>query len=117
MIRILERSKGPVVGLESQGKITMEDELAAVAKLDELIKQHGKISWLFVVGSMDYASLRVMYEDMMWLLRNLKHFDRMAVVGDKKWEELLFKADGLVFGEKYFDKSRLEDAWAYVEGK
>ena len=40
----------------------------------------------------------------------------MAVVGDKKWEELLIKADSLVFGEKYYDISQLDDAWEYVEG-
>lgn len=44
------------------------------------------------------------------VFENLKNFDRMAVVGDKKWQELLIKADGLVFGEKYFDISQLDEA-------
>jgi hypothetical protein len=56
-----------------------------------------------------------MYEDVKFLLKNLKHFDKMAVVGDKHWLEILIKADGLIFGEKYFDISELEAAWKYVE--
>jgi len=40
----------------------------------------------------------------------------MAIVGDKKWQEMLVKADSLVFGEKYFDIAQLEEAWQYIEG-
>ena len=116
MIKFLERSKDNVIGFEASGEITESEELEAIKKMDEVIKKHGKISWLAIVDTVKYTSLRAMYEDMSWCLKNLKHFDRMAVVGDKKWEELLIKSDGLVFGEKYFDKSHLEDAWKYVEG-
>ena len=116
MLTILERSKGNVIGVESSGTITLEEQQKAEEVFDKAIKEHGKINWLYVFRSMKYESLRPMYEDMMWCLKNLKNFDRMAVVGDKKWQELLIKADGLVFGEKYFDISQLDEAWAYVEG-
>ena len=117
MLTILERSRGNVMGIESSGTITLDEMRIVEKELDKAIEEYGKISWLYIIRSMKYENLRVMYEDMMWLLKNLKNFDRMAVVGDKKWEELLINADGLVFGEKYFDISRLEEAWAYVEGK
>ncbi|HEA69109.1 MAG TPA: STAS/SEC14 domain-containing protein [Desulfobacterales bacterium] len=116
MITILGRSKRNVFGFEASGEISESDIQGVAAQLDEAIKAHGKISWLFVMKTAKYTSLRAMYEDMMWLLKNIKHFDRMAIVGDKKWEKLLIKADGLVFGEKYFDISQLDDAWKYVEG-
>ncbi len=117
MIKILERSKGNVFGLEATGDISKEDLLAVEAKLDEAIKKYGKISWVYVIKSLDYTSIGAMYTDMMWLLKNIKHFDKMAVVGSKKWEELLIKADSLIFGEKYFDISELDKAWEYVESK
>jgi hypothetical protein len=116
MIKILERSKGNVFGFEATEGISESDVRDVASQLDEAIKIYGKINWLFVMKTVKYTSLRAMYEDMMWLLKNLKHFDRMAVVGDKKWEELLIKADGLVFGEKYYDISQIDDAWEYVEG-
>lgn len=116
MITLLERSKGNVLGFEATGKISPEDIESVAGIADKAIAEYGKISWLMMMETARYTSLRAMYEDMMWLVKNLKHFDKMAVVGDKKWEELLVKADGLVFGEKYFDVSQLEEAWSYVEG-
>lgn len=115
MIKILERSQGNVIGVEASGKITAEDIEAAIIPFEEAIEKYGKINWLFVWKDFKGTTLKAMYEDMMWLLRHLKNFDRMAVVGEKKWQELLIKADGMIFGEKYFDISQLEDAWKYVE--
>jgi len=116
MIELLERSKGNVFGWEMTGKLTAEEIEKAAASADERIKKYGKISWLVVMKGFKYASLKAMYKDTKWLMENLKHFDRMAIVGDKTWEEIIVKADGLVFGEKYFDISQLDEAWEWVEG-
>lgn len=115
MITILERSKGNVFGLEASGEISELDIYEVTKPMDEAVKKYGKINWLLIMKTSKCTSLRAVYEDIMWLLKNLKHFNRMAIVGDKKWEEILIKADSLIFGEKYFDISQLEDAWAYVE--
>ena len=117
MIKILERSSGNVIGYQAIGKITEEDMQSIIKYTDDVIAKHGKISWLYIMADFKGGTLRAMYEDIVWLFKNLKHFDRMAVVGNKKWHELMIKADGLVFGEKYFDISQLEEAWKYVEGK
>ena len=116
MLKMLDRSKGNVFGFEVEGKITAAEIEAGAAMMDKVIQEYGKISWLMVWKTTQYPSCKAMYEDASWLLKNMKHFDRMAIVGDKKWEEMLVKADGLVFGEKYFDISQLEEAWQYIEG-
>jgi hypothetical protein len=116
MIKILDRSKGNVFGLEVTGKITAEDIEKVAAQLKESIDKYGKINWVFIFRDFKGATIKGIYEDIKFALGNLKHFDKMAVVGDKLWLELLIKADGLIFGEKYFDISKLEDAWKYIEG-
>jgi len=117
MLTILNRSHENVIGIEASEIITESDIEGIVPHFDALIKKYGKINWLIIIKTSRYATLRAMYEDMMWLIKNLKHFDRMAIVGDKKWEELLIKADDLIFGERYFDVSQMSEAWDYVEGK
>ncbi|MCD4784921.1 MAG: STAS/SEC14 domain-containing protein [Candidatus Eremiobacteraeota bacterium] len=117
MIEILERSKDNVLGFEVSGKISESDFRDTAAKLDEAIKKYKKISWLFVVKSNKYDSPHIIFEIMGWALKNLSHFDRMAVVGDKIWEELLIEADSYLFGDQYYDISQLEEAWQFVEGK
>ncbi len=115
MLKLLERSKGNVLGFEATGEISVDDIEGVETIAEKTIAEYGKFSWLMVMETTRYISLKALYEDMMWLIKNLRHFDKMAIVGDKKWEELLIKADGLVFGEKYFDISQLEEAWEYVE--
>lgn len=117
MLKILERSKGNVIGFENGPVVTMEEQLAAEKAAEALIAEHGKINWLYVWNTSKYENLRTMYEDMMWLLKHLKNFDRMAVVGDSTLKKILVKADGMIFGEKYFDIADIEKAWEYVEGK
>ncbi|MBN1432293.1 MAG: STAS/SEC14 domain-containing protein [Methanomicrobiaceae archaeon] len=116
MLKVLERSHGNIVGIEASGEVTEEDIREITPQLDELIEKYGKISWIYVIKTTKYKTVRAMYEDMMWLLKNIKNFDRMAIVGETKSEELLIKIDGLVFGEKYFDISEIDQAWDYIEG-
>ena len=117
MLTILNRSHENIIGIEAVGTISESDIEEIVLYLDERIEKYDKISCLIIITTSGYATLRAMYEDLMWLIKNLKHLDRMAIVGDKKWEELLIKADGLIFGERYFDISEMSEAWNYVEGK
>jgi hypothetical protein len=117
MWKLLDRSKGNVFGFEVGGEITVEEVEQGAALMEKAIQEYGKVSWLVVWKTTHYASLKAMYEDASYLLKNIKNFDRMAIVGDKKWEEILVKADSLVYGEKYFDISQLDEAWDYVEGK
>ena len=117
MLKVLERSHGNVIGIEATGEITEEDIGKVAPRLDDMIEKYGKISWLFVNKTGRYKTARALYEDMMWLLKNIKKFERMAIVGETKAEELLIKIDGLVFGERYFDISDIDRAWEYIEGK
>lgn len=117
MLTILPRSHDNIIGIEAVGKISEADIEEIIPRLDECIEKYDRISCLIILNMSKYATLRAMYEDMMWLMKNLKHFDRMAVVGDKKWEELVIKADGLIFGERYFDITQMNEAWDYIEGK
>lgn len=117
MLTIMERSSGNVIGFETDGTVTLDELKSCEAAADKLIEKYGKINWIFVWNDCKYENLKTVYTDMMWLLKNIKKFDRMAVVGDAGWKKWLIKADGLVFGEKYFDKEDIDQAWDYVEGK
>lgn len=116
MVKLLERSKGNVFGFEVSGEISEFDFRDTTAKLDEAIKKYGIISWLFVMKNNKYSSRHVIFEIMGWALKNLIHFDRMAVVGNSIWEELFIESDSYLFGDQYYDISQLEEAWRYVEG-
>ena len=115
MIKFLKKSHGNVIGLEAVGEITEKDIAEWEAKINKAIKKYGTVNWLFVLKTTKFESLKSMYSDMKWLLKNYVHFGKMAIVGDKKWQKLMVKADRLAYGEKYFDISQLDEAWDYIE--
>ena len=117
MVKLLERSKDHVFGFEVSGEISEADFKETTEKLEKGMKKYGKVSWLFVIKSGKYNNPHVIFEIMGWALKNLPKFDRMAVVGDKLWEELLIEADSYMFGDQYYDIAQLETAWKFVEGK
>ncbi len=116
MIRLLERSKYNIFGFEVSGEVSEADFQDVTALLEEALKEFEKINWLFVLKTEKYENPLVIYEIMAWGLKNILNFDRMAVVGDKLWEQLLIESDSYLFGDQYYDISQLEEAWEYVEG-
>ncbi len=83
MIKKLERSKGNVLSIEASGTLTLEEIKSIGPTFEDAIAEYGKIILLAVLKTTKYSSLRAMYEDMSWGLKYLKHFGKMAVVGDK----------------------------------
>lgn len=116
MVKLMERSKDNVLGFEVSVEVSEDDFKETTSKLEEAIKKYDQISWLFVLKEGKYTNPHVIYEIMAWALKNYLHFDRMAVVGDKLWEEMLIEADSYIFGDQYYDISELDSAWEYIEG-
>lgn len=116
MIEILPQSKDNTVGFKVTTPISLEDLQQIEPKLNQLIEQYGKINWLIILdGSFPYySSWRAFYEDMMWVTKHLKNFGKMAVVGHNPILKTLIKVDGLIFGERYYDISDLDEAWKYI---
>ncbi|MCP4178474.1 MAG: STAS/SEC14 domain-containing protein [bacterium] len=117
MFKVMENSHHNIIGLEADGIMTKEEIIEAEKYLEKIMTEYDKINWLCVWENVKYENLSAFYEDMKWLFKHLKKFDRMAIVGDKWWKMLLVKADGLIFGERYFDICHLDKAWDYIEGK
>ena len=117
MIKLHSRSHDNVLGFEVSGKINFEDLKHIELLIEEKINKYDKINWMLILneGLPSYTSLRAFYEDSMWMFKHLKHFDKMAVVGNSTFAKILFNIDGFFFGEKYFDITDIEKAWAYVE--
>ncbi|HJO95122.1 MAG TPA: STAS/SEC14 domain-containing protein [Victivallales bacterium] len=117
-MKILERTAGRVIGFDAPGKIT-EEELAEVIKYFKLtIEKYGSISWLGSFKNFKgFKTFKALKQDLIFNLKNLKNYDRTAIVGNKLWLKISTKTAGLITGIKYFDISQLEEAWKYIEDK
>jgi hypothetical protein len=119
MYTILPRSQGAILGIEISGKVEIDQEQALVAKADELIREHGKISLLVVLGEHVGTSFDAAMADMKWTLGNMKHLAKVAIVSDSRLLAALTAVDAAFarmagIEEKHFDKADLDAAWTWI---
>ena len=63
--------------------------------------------------------LKEMAGDIKFALKHWSDIGRIAVVGEKKWEELATRVDNFFakWEEKYFHMDEMAQAWDWAEGK
>ncbi|MEE4012643.1 STAS/SEC14 domain-containing protein [Roseibium sp. FZY0029] len=120
MYTILPRSQGAVLGVEISGKVDVDQEKSLIAKAEELIEEQGKISVLVVMGDHVGVSFEAAKEDIRWVLANMQHLNKIAIVTDSKLLAALVAIDAtfakmLGIQEKHFDRDEIDIAWHWVE--
>ncbi|MHA7773459.1 SpoIIAA family protein [Roseibium sp. M-1] len=120
MYMILPRSRGAVLGVEISGKIDITQEKELIAKAEELIEAHGKINVLAVLGNHAGVSFEAAAADIKWVLANMQHLNRIAIVTDSKLLAALIAVDAkfakmVGIDEKHFDRNEIETAWHWIE--
>ncbi len=120
MYTILPRSRDAVLGVEVTGTIDITQERELIAKAEELIAQHDKIAVLVVLGEHVGISFEAAKADIKWVLSNMKHLSKVAIVTDSKLLAALVAVDATFarmvgIAEKHFDRDDIETAWHWIE--
>jgi hypothetical protein len=110
---------GGVLTMKVSGKLT-QAELAAVQKAaGEIISKEGRLRILVLTEN--FAGWeRGEWGDFSFQAEHDASIERMAIVGDRKWEDLalMFTAKGLrKFPIEYFEPARLAAARAWLAAK
>ncbi|HYT92283.1 MAG TPA: STAS/SEC14 domain-containing protein [Gemmataceae bacterium] len=115
MLSYIDRSAGNVLGVKATGKLTHADHQQLVPKLEELIREYGKVRMLFDLEDCEGWNLRAVWDDLKFALRHGGEVERCAVVGEKRWQEIGTQMAKPFFQKiRYFDKSQSEEAWQWV---
>lgn len=116
MFQKLDESSGNTVGYKVVGKLTEEHYASIGRELDELVDQTGKIRLLVDLQDFEGIDLGGIREDFRIGMRHRNDIEKLAVVGDRKWQEWMTRiSDPLTSGEvRYFDTSEMDSAWAWV---
>jgi hypothetical protein len=117
MFEILDRSAGKTIGLKVIGKLTDADYDAMLPDLEKAIAESGPLRLLCDLEGFTGMEIGAFWQDFKFSLRHVRDFERLAVVGDKAWEEWyarlanpLFKAD-----IRHFPVAEIEAAWTWLE--
>jgi hypothetical protein len=82
-----EESAGKVLIVDVRDKLKSEDYDHFVPEVERLIKEHGKLNILFDMHDFHGWSLGGMWEDTKFGINHFSDIGRLAVVGEKKWQE------------------------------
>jgi len=120
MIQKLPESTESVLGFKITGKVTLEEEKEWIARFEESIARHGRISALIVLGEEAGWGLKAGLEDIKWCMTHMKNLNKIAIVTDSKIWKWLISVDAQFaklahIGEKHFEPARIEEAWAWVK--
>ena len=116
-VQVSERNGGKVLDITVSGKLTDEDYRRFVPEFERLVAQNGKLRLLFQMVDFHGWEARALWDDVTFDLKHFSDIERLAMVGDKAWEHGMsaFCRPFTTATIRYFDRSALADAHAWLE--
>jgi hypothetical protein len=119
-IEVHDEGHGNVVTVRASGKLDRADYAGFVPAFAKLAREHGKLRVLFDVTELQGWDLPAAWEDFKFGVEHSADFERLAMVGDKRWEEVMamFWKPFTRAEVRYFDQAELAaaQAWVAAEG-
>ncbi len=105
-----------VLEVHASGKLTKEFYQTFVPAVEKQIEESGKLRVLFVMTDFHGWTAGAMWEDIKFDLKHWSDIERLAIVGETKWEKgmAVFCKPFTGAKIKYFDHAQLDDARAWV---
>jgi hypothetical protein len=117
-LHLSEEIRGKVLEVHVTGKLERQDYEKFVPDTERLIRQYGKIRVLMLMRDFQGWDAGALWEDIKWDAKHFNEVERVAMVGEKKWQEWLavFCKPFTRAKVRYFDHEKLDVARAWVEG-
>ena len=85
-IQLKEEDDGKSLVIHVSGKLAKTDYPDFVSEFERLVRQHGKLRVLFDMTGFHGWKAGALWEDIKFDLKHFADIERLAMVGDKKWE-------------------------------
>jgi len=111
-INLQETDGGRTVEIRISGKLVKEDYHHFVPEVDRLVHEHGKLRMLVEMGELQGWTTGALWEDLKFDVKHFSDIERVAMVGEKKWQERMahFCRPFTAAKVRYFDHSQIESA-------
>jgi len=86
-LKFNETEKGEIVHVTVSGKLTKEDYQLFVPRIEKDIQENGKVRILFQMQDFHGWEMSALWEDIKFDMKHFKDIERLAMLGDKKWEK------------------------------
>lgn len=115
-IELIEEAGGKVLWVKVSQKLHKEDYQQFVPEFERLVQQHGKIRVGFEMHDFHGWDLSAMWEDTKVGLHHYSDIERIAMVGESRWEEgmAVFCKPFTSASVRYFDVGQREEAQQWI---
>ena len=116
MIEKLNQSSENVIGFKLIGNITKADYDVMVPEVEALVQQGENARILLDMTEFNWEKVNAWGEDMKFGREFRKNLEKMAIVGDKKWEKWLTKMVSPFYAREaqYYHSDDIESAWVWL---
>jgi hypothetical protein len=107
-----------VLALKLSGKLHDEDYKKFVPLVDAAVAKVGKVRLLAQFHDFEGWDLHALWDDIKFSATHCTAFERIALVGEKKWEQWMAKVCKPFTMAKiqYFDVAQMDEARAWIAG-
>ena len=111
-IEISEVAQGKYLEVHATGKLDRETYQLLVPSAEQQIEKYGKLRILFAMHDFHGWDAGALWEDMKFDAKHFNDFERIAIVGDRKWERgmAVFCKPFTTAYVRYFDESDIDEA-------
>lgn len=116
-IELYENDGGKVLTVKAMEKLTKHDYETFVPKIEQLIKRFGKVRILFEMEDFHGWDAGALWQDIKFDIKHFKDIERLALVGDKKWEKgmSIFCKPFTTAKVKYFNVNEADKAQDWIK--
>ncbi|HSR50089.1 MAG TPA: STAS/SEC14 domain-containing protein [Acidobacteriota bacterium] len=116
-LAIVERAQGKILEVMLTGKLKKSDYEAFVPEINRLVKKHGKLRILVMMEDFHGWSAGALWADVKLDLKHFNHIERLALVGDKKWQAgmAVFCKPFTTATVRYFKTADQDEAHRWIE--
>lgn len=115
-IELHPNEDGKILRVRASGHLTKEDYEHFVPEVERLIGQHGTVRVLFDMHEFHGWSAGALWEDIKFDLKHFGDIERLAMVGERTWEQgmAVFCKPFTKAKIRYFDRQQAEDALTWL---
>jgi hypothetical protein len=115
-VQLTEKEGGKVLEVQVTGKLAHQDYQRFVPEFDRLIKKHGKVRLLFEMVDFHGWEPQAAWDDLKLGVKHLSDIERIAMVGQKKWQEWMasFCRPFTTAKIRYFETGTIEEARTWL---
>jgi hypothetical protein len=115
-VTLRETGEGKVLEIQLTGKLSNEDYAQFVPAVERLVKQHGKIRMLVEMHDFHGWTAGALWQDIKFDAKHFKDIERLAMVGEKKWQHgmAVFCKPFTAAKVRYFDRAFLDEARTWL---